>query len=214
MRMVNFWERMLMPAFVYFFKMVYPFRLSNSGFSGVAAVAGGCILLETRLIEETGGFKAIRNELIDDCSLAKRVKLSGLRPGLPCNVISSSIVPLDPASKAGLAGHVPAKSRGCRTWIGLTHSVQSLRSYENLSGIWNMVARSAFCQLRYSAALLAGTTVLMLTVFWLPVAGFFFPGVSVKLISAVGLAAMIFSYLPTLKFYKQSRRSSLRSISP
>jgi hopene-associated glycosyltransferase HpnB len=170
MRMVSFSERLLMPAFVYFFKMLYPFRLSNSSFSGVAAAAGGCILLETRLIEEIGGFKAIRNELIDDCALAKRVK-----------------------------------SRSYRTWIGLTHSVHSLRSYENLTGIWNMVARSAFCQLRYSGVLLAGTTALMLMVFWLPIAGLFFPAASAKLISAGALAAMILSYLPTLKFYKQCR---------
>jgi hopene-associated glycosyltransferase HpnB len=166
MRMVRFWERLLMPAFVYFFKMLYPFRLSNSDFRGVAAAAGGCILLETRLIEEIGGFKAIRNELIDDCALAKRVK-----------------------------------SLGYRTWISLTHSVRSLRSYENLAGIWNMVARTAFCQLRYSAMLLGGTTAIMLTVFWLPVAGLFFPTASAKIISACTLAALILSYLPTLKFY-------------
>lgn len=170
MRMVSFWERFLMPAFVYFFKMLYPFRLSNSGFIGVAAAAGGCILLETRLIREIGGFKAIRNELIDDCALAKRIK-----------------------------------SHGCRTWIGLTHSVHSLRSYKNLVGIWNMVARPAFCQLRYSAMLLAGTTVVLLAAFCLPVAGLLFPAASAKIISAGALAAMILSYLPTLKFYRQSR---------
>ena len=170
MRMVSFWERLLMPAFVYFFKMLYPFRLSNSDFRGVAAAAGGCILLETRLIEEIGGFKAICHALIDDCALAKRVK-----------------------------------SLGCRTWIGLTHSVHSLRSYEDLAGIWNMVARTAFCQLRYSVGLLVATTAMMLAVFWLPVAGLFFPAASAKIISACALAALILSYLPTLKFYGQSR---------
>jgi hopene-associated glycosyltransferase HpnB len=170
MRMARFWERLLMPAFVYFFKMLYPFRLSNSDFRGVAAAAGGCILLETRLIKEIGGFKAICNELIDDCALAKRVK-----------------------------------SLGYRTWIGLTHSVHSLRSYEDLAGIWNMVARTAFCQLRYSAVLLAGTTAIMLAVFWLPVAGLFFPTAGAKIISVFALAALIVSYLPTLKFYQQSR---------
>ncbi len=170
MRMVSFWERLLMPAFVYFFKMLYPFRLSNSDFRGVAAAAGGCILLETRLIREIGGFKGICHELIDDCALAKRVK-----------------------------------SLGYRTWIGLTHSVHSVRSYEDLAGIWSMVARTAFCQLRYSAVFLAGTTAMMLAGFWLPVAGLFFPAASAKIISACGLAALILSYLPTLKFYGQSR---------
>ena len=174
MRMVNLWERLFMPAFVYFFKMLYPFRLSNSGSTRVAAAAGGCILLETRLIEEIGGFKAIRNELIDDCALAKRVK-----------------------------------ALGYRTWIGLTHSAHSLRSYEDLADIWNMVARTAFCQLRYSATLLAVTTMIMLLVFWLPIAGLFFPVVAAEIISACALAAMILSYLPTLKFYGQSRRLAL-----
>jgi len=158
------------PAFVYFFKMLYPFRLSNSDFLGVAAAAGGCILLETRLIEEIGGFKAIRSELIDDCALAKRVK-----------------------------------SLGYRTWIGLTHSVRSLRPYEDLAGIWSMVTRTAFCQLRYSPWVLAGTTAIMMMVFWLPVAGLFFPVASAKVMSACALAALILTYLPTLKFYERSR---------
>jgi len=174
MRMVSFWERLLMPAFVYFFKMLYPFRLSNSSFRGVAAAAGGCILLETRLIKEIGGFKAICHELIDDCALAKRVKLLG-----------------------------------CRTWIGLTHSVQSLRSYENLAGIWNMVARTAFFQLRYSTLLLAGTTAALLIAFWLPVAGLFFLPAGAKVLSACALAALCLSYFPTLKFYGQSRGRAL-----
>ncbi len=170
MRMVNFWERLLMPAFVYFFKMLYPFRLSNSSFTRVAAAAGGCILLETQLIEEIGGFRAIRNELIDDCALAKRVK-----------------------------------ALGHGTWIGLTHSVRSLRSYEDLTGIWNMVARTAFCQLRYSATYLVGTTMVMVLVFWLPIVGLFFPAVVAKIISACALGALSLTYLPTLTFYGQSR---------
>jgi hypothetical protein len=53
--------------------------------------------------------------------------------------------------------------------------------------------------------LLAGTTVVMLAVFWLPVVGLLFPVASAKIISAGALAAMILSYLPTLKFYGQSK---------
>ncbi len=174
MRLASFWERLLMPAFVYFFKMLYPFHLSNSSFTGVAAAAGGCILLETRVIQEIGGFEAIRNELIDDCALARRVK-----------------------------------SLGSRTWIGLTHSVHSLRSYERLGEVWNMVARTGFCQLRYSTILLAATTAIMLATFWLPVAGLFFPTTVAKILSAGALGALILSYLPTLKFYGLSRRWAL-----
>jgi hopene-associated glycosyltransferase HpnB len=77
--MIGFWEKLLMPAFVYFFKLLYPFRLSNSPNRWVAAAAGGCILVETRVLRELGGFSAMRGELIDDCALARRVKRAGHR---------------------------------------------------------------------------------------------------------------------------------------
>lgn len=73
----TFWERLLMPAFVYFFKMLYPFSLSNSTNSKVAAAAGGCILLDTKLIEEIGGMDVLKGAVIDDCTLAKMVKSQG-----------------------------------------------------------------------------------------------------------------------------------------
>lgn len=79
LRMESLWEQLLMPAFIYFFKLLYPFRLVNSDFPHVAAAAGGCILLETRLIAEIGGFAAIRGAIIDDCNLAKQIKARGHR---------------------------------------------------------------------------------------------------------------------------------------
>ncbi len=75
--MHGFWDRLLMPAFVYFFKLLYPFRLSNSRFPVIAAAAGGFILLETRLLREIGGFSALRGALIDDCTLAYQIKRRG-----------------------------------------------------------------------------------------------------------------------------------------
>ena len=78
-QMISFWERLLMPAFVYFFKMLYPFSLSNSTRSRVAAAAGGCILLETQLIRQIGGLNVLKGAVIDDCTLAKLVKLRGNR---------------------------------------------------------------------------------------------------------------------------------------
>ncbi len=77
--MNSVWERLLMPAFVYFFKLLYPFRLSNSRSPVVAAAAGGCLLVEARVLTEIGGFAAIRGALIDDCSLARSVKAAGHR---------------------------------------------------------------------------------------------------------------------------------------
>lgn len=77
--MGNFWSKLLMPAFVYFFKLLYPFHLSNSRFRAVGAAAGGFILLETQRLERMGGFAAIKGALIDDCALAKKLKSIGTR---------------------------------------------------------------------------------------------------------------------------------------
>jgi hopene-associated glycosyltransferase HpnB len=73
------WEKLLMPAFVYFFKVLYPFRRVNSQQTRVAAAAGGCILVETRLLDQIGGFESIRSAVIDDCALAGRVKSQGFK---------------------------------------------------------------------------------------------------------------------------------------
>jgi hopene-associated glycosyltransferase HpnB len=77
--MLSYWEKLLMPAFVYFFKLLYPFRLANDPLSKVAAAAGGCILMKTDIYEKIDGFKSIKGELIDGCSLASRVKSAGYR---------------------------------------------------------------------------------------------------------------------------------------
>lgn len=77
LRMQSPWEKLLMPAFIYFFKLLYPFHLSNSGSRFTAAAAGGCILIESRALAEAGGFAAIRGALIDDCRLARCIRDAG-----------------------------------------------------------------------------------------------------------------------------------------
>jgi len=72
-------ERALMPAFIYFFKLLYPFALSNKPGTGIAAAAGGCMLLRTHILNEIGGFSVIKDAIIDDCALAKRIKSAGHR---------------------------------------------------------------------------------------------------------------------------------------
>ena len=54
-----------MPAFIYFFKLLYPFALSNDPASRVAAAAGGCVLVRTAVLREAGGFAAIKDRIID-----------------------------------------------------------------------------------------------------------------------------------------------------
>jgi hopene-associated glycosyltransferase HpnB len=70
-------ERALIPAFVYFFFMLYPPEWVNSGKQKTAAAAGGDILVRADALARIGGIAAIRNELIDDCALAREIKRSG-----------------------------------------------------------------------------------------------------------------------------------------
>jgi hopene-associated glycosyltransferase HpnB len=70
-------ERALVPAFVYFFQMLYPFSRVNDPSSAVAAAAGGTVLIRREAVQRIGGIEAIKNSLIDDVALAKSVKRSG-----------------------------------------------------------------------------------------------------------------------------------------
>jgi hopene-associated glycosyltransferase HpnB len=70
-------ERALVPAFVYFFQMLYPFARVNDPRSSVAAAAGGTVLIRRDALERIGGIASIRHALIDDVTLAKTVKASG-----------------------------------------------------------------------------------------------------------------------------------------
>ncbi|SDC97597.1 glycosyltransferase [Belnapia rosea] len=67
-------ERWLIPAFIFFFQMLYPFRWSNDPSARTAAAAGGCVLLDRAAFERAGGLAPMRGAIIDDCALARRMK--------------------------------------------------------------------------------------------------------------------------------------------
>jgi hopene-associated glycosyltransferase HpnB len=71
------WERLLIPAFVYFFRMLYPFAWVNDDARRTAGAAGGCVLLSDAALRGIGGVERIAGELIDDCALASAVKRDG-----------------------------------------------------------------------------------------------------------------------------------------
>lgn len=71
------WERLLVPAFVFFFFKLYPPRWVADEQRGIAAAAGGCMLLRGGTLQRIGGVDSIRHEIIDDCALARRVKMVG-----------------------------------------------------------------------------------------------------------------------------------------
>jgi len=77
LRSKSFAERMLIPAFVFFFFKLYPPEWIASPRKRTAAAAGGCILVRAATLARIGGIAAIRNQLIDDCALAREVKRSG-----------------------------------------------------------------------------------------------------------------------------------------
>ncbi len=73
----TFWERLLIPAFVFFFQKLYPFPWVNDPTRRLAAAAGGCMLVRRQALAAAGGISAIRGRLIDDCALAALIKRGG-----------------------------------------------------------------------------------------------------------------------------------------
>jgi hopene-associated glycosyltransferase HpnB len=79
LRIDALWDRLLIPAFVYFFAKLYPFRWINDVLRRTAGAAGGCVLVRRKTLDEAGGVEAIRGALIDDCALGRLVKGHGGR---------------------------------------------------------------------------------------------------------------------------------------
>jgi hopene-associated glycosyltransferase HpnB len=94
-------EKLLIPAFVYFFFKLYPPAWIANPRRSEAGAAGGCILICPAALEKAGGIAAIRQEVIDDCSLAARVKGNGGRLWLGASATTRSIRPYDGFSGIG-----------------------------------------------------------------------------------------------------------------
>jgi hopene-associated glycosyltransferase HpnB len=170
------WERLIVPAFVYFFAQLYPFAWVNRP-GRTAAAAGGCMLVDRAALERAGGLSAIRDAVIDDVALARLLKPHG---------------PI---------------------WLGLAPDIRSVRPYPQLADLWRMVARSAYTQLRYSPALLAGTIVGLALVYVLPpalaIGGAAAGAGGVALLGLAAWAIMAATYLPMLRFYRIAWPSAL-----
>jgi len=176
------WERCIVPAFVYFFAQLYPFRRAGRPHARTAAAAGGCMLVRRTTLTAAGGLDRISGARIDDIALARLLK----RPPV-----------------------------AARCWLGFTTQVCSRRPYPRLAGLWGMVARSAYTQLRYSPALLAGVVAGLVWLYLLPpVAGLAGlaalaagGGAAAGWCAAAGLAGwaiMTVTYVPVLRLYRVS----------
>ncbi len=79
LRCETFAERALIPAFVFFFFMLYPPAWIRDEKRKAAGAAGGCVLIRPQNLQKAGGIEAIRGEVIDDCALARKAKEAGGR---------------------------------------------------------------------------------------------------------------------------------------
>ncbi|MET9385609.1 glycosyltransferase [Streptomyces sp. NPDC002928] len=183
LRVASPWERLVVPAFVYFFAQLYPFRriskknkenkkTNKKKGTRTAAAAGGCILLRADAAERARIPDAIRHAVIDDVALARAVKRAG-----------------------------------GRVWLGLADAVDSVRPYPRLHDLWRMVSRSAYAQLRHNPLLLAGTVTGLALVYLVPSVALF-AGAATGSAPAAGLGAaawlvMAGTYVPMLRYYRQ-----------
>lgn len=77
LRCESFAEKLLIPAFVYFFQMLYPFSWVSNARKKAAGAAGGCMLARADLLAKAGGIECIAGALIDDCALGAQMKKQG-----------------------------------------------------------------------------------------------------------------------------------------
>jgi hopene-associated glycosyltransferase HpnB len=166
-------ERALVPAFVYFFQMLYPFARVNNPKSRVAAAAGGTVLIRRQTLERIGGIGAIRNALIDDVTLANAVKTSG-------------------------------REHGTAIYLGHSGLATSIRPYPHWRDLWQMIARTAFTQLRYSALLLLLTLAGLALVWLVPPYMILFGHGWARIAGLATFSLAALSYLPTLARYRRN----------
>jgi hopene-associated glycosyltransferase HpnB len=165
----SFPERLLIPPFLYFFLMLYPPSWIADSNARTAGAAGGCILLRRTALERIGGMAAIRNEVIDDCSLARALKKSG-----------------------------------GKIWMGLTRASVSLRGYGSFAEIRDLIARTAFTQLRYSFFLLIATLLVLFVAYILPWISFCAGDDPAWFLAGTALCLMAVSFGVTVRFYNLS----------
>jgi hopene-associated glycosyltransferase HpnB len=167
-------ERALIPAFVYFFQMLYPFAKVNDPRSKVAAAAGGTVLIQRDVLKQMGGLEVINSTLIDDVALATAVKRL-----------------VDQHKHGGI-------------FLGHSGLARSIRPYPHFADIWRMIARTAYTQLNFSPLLLLATLVGLTLVWWVPVwAAVLGSDVDRAFGTAACLLAAI-SYQPTLHRYRRN----------
>lgn len=162
-------ERALIPAFVFFFQMLYPFAWVADPRRGMAGAAGGTMLLRRSALDRIDGVYRIRRHLIDDCALAGQIK-----------------------------------SSGGRIWLGHAEQAASVRVYSSWLEIWNMIARTAYVQLKHSPWLLLGCVAGMSLLYEAPPLVAQFAHGLPRLMASLAWLIMALAFQPTLHRYGRS----------
>jgi hopene-associated glycosyltransferase HpnB len=162
-------EHALIPAFVFFFQMLYPFAWVADPKKRVAGAAGGTMLVRRAALDGVEGVARIRGELIDDCAMATEIKTAG-----------------------------------GKIWLGHAEQAESARVYAGWQDVWEMIARTAYVQLGYSAWMLLGCVAGMGLVFCAPpLLALFAHGVA-RWLGVAAWAIMAATFQPTLRRYGRS----------
>lgn len=162
-------ERALIPAFVFFFQMLYPFAWARDPSKRLAAAAGGTMLVSRAAIDRVRGVSRIRQRLIDDCALAKEIK-----------------------------------SSGGRIWLGHSDRATSIRVYSRWSDVWDMIARTAYVQLRHSPLMLLGCVAGMGLIYLAPPLMTLFAAGLPRVLGLLSWLLMALTFQPTLRRYHRS----------
>jgi hopene-associated glycosyltransferase HpnB len=162
-------ERALIPAFVFFFQMLYPFDWVANPAKRTAGAAGGTMLVARAAMDRIEGVSRFHDRLIDDCALAKEIK-----------------------------------STGGRIWLGHAERAISTRVYSGWREIWEMIARTAYEQLRNSPVMLLGCVAGMGILYCAPPLLALFTHGPARLAGIASWLMMAVAFQPTLRRYRCS----------
>jgi hopene-associated glycosyltransferase HpnB len=178
LRTATSWERVIVPAFVYFFAQLYPFRRVNRAASRTAAAAGGCMLVRRDALARAGGLAPIAGARIDDVALARLIKRGRGRTWLG---LSSAVASVRPYPRLASLWHMVARS----AYIQLNYSPPLLAG---------TIAGLLFLYALPPAGAIAGLAAGAATA----------PAALAAGAGLAGWALMSLSYLPMLRLYRLS----------
>ncbi len=179
LRADGFWDRLLIPAFFFFFHLLYPFHIVRKPRSATAAAAGGCLLIEREALLAAGGLEAVHGAWIDDLALARLVKRSGARIYLGATVQAASF-----------------------RRYGTLRSIREMvtrSAFTQLRYSWGLLAATVFSMGVLFGVPFAG--VLLVSMQWVPMDP---PGMAVLLgaVSGFSIGFMVVAYMPALRLYQ------------